>query len=238
MIKKIATKALLWATEHNNAGITEFSLKVGADVNGRGRNGNTPLHFSVMSESQENVDALLRAGALPNLKDDEGIVPLHHAVVANSEEISVTLTKTLLKAGADPNIPAPHSGAPIHWAIGKGRKHIADVLLKGGCNPNIPNHYGETPLHQAAEMQDKDVLDLLLRSGANPHARENDGRTPLEYAVESVKAKTEGREPDREIVSMLERAEASSISATDKALSRHEPLRQDATPEHEDERTR
>lgn len=54
-------------------------VRHGADVNQRGIDGMTPLHFAAMELNEPIIPVLLAAGADPNSIDDRGCTPLTYA---------------------------------------------------------------------------------------------------------------------------------------------------------------
>lgn len=78
----------------------EFLLVELNDVNQKGMTGDTLLHAAVVAGSLEDVDLLLRSGALVNAIGDLGSTPLHYAASRGLSEI----IRKLLQSGADRNI--------------------------------------------------------------------------------------------------------------------------------------
>ncbi len=67
------------------------------DVNSRGRNGETPLHWMAVLGDANAIRLLLDAGADVSSPDDEGNTPLHVAVKWRQTEAA----RVLLERGAD-----------------------------------------------------------------------------------------------------------------------------------------
>ncbi|KAJ2777047.1 palmitoyltransferase akr1, partial [Coemansia interrupta] len=59
------TTALMWAAYQRKQNIMEFLLRCGADINAHNNEGDTPLHFGMMSTAADIVDTLLAQGADP-----------------------------------------------------------------------------------------------------------------------------------------------------------------------------
>ncbi|KAF2070487.1 hypothetical protein CYY_008198 [Polysphondylium violaceum] len=77
----------------------QLFLKKGVDVNAQNKNGETPLHKSIMNSSVRllMVNLLLEAGGEVNVLNYRGESPLHFAVYLGRED----LVSVLVKAGAD-----------------------------------------------------------------------------------------------------------------------------------------
>jgi len=61
-------------------------VRLGADVNARGAEGATPLHWAADNGQPEAVRVLLQLRADPACADGKGILPLHRATVSGSLE--------------------------------------------------------------------------------------------------------------------------------------------------------
>ena len=82
------------------------------DPNTADREGRTPLHLAVQSDSPETVHYLLEAKAAPNAADKDGATALHYAASNRSPDV----TQRLLDAGADPNTADREGRTPIDVA--------------------------------------------------------------------------------------------------------------------------
>jgi ankyrin repeat protein len=87
---------LLWAIENANAAAIDELLKVGADPNKAGENGESPLMVAVTFKSAPTVAKLIAAKADVNAKDRSGYTALRYAR-ENEDEAMVEM---LVKAGA------------------------------------------------------------------------------------------------------------------------------------------
>lgn len=98
----------------------------------RGWRGEVPsLVLAVHAEREEEVSALLAAGADVNAADGDGITPLMAAAMSGS----LTLARTLLAAGADTracNIWGMSAQAIARW---HGYEALAELLGDEACRP-------------------------------------------------------------------------------------------------------
>jgi ankyrin repeat protein len=90
---------LLYAAGSGTEEQIDRALSQGADVNGPGVAGITPLIVASCSGHTYLVRALVARGADPNLSLRAGLCPLYSAVIANDGEI----VDVLIASGADPN---------------------------------------------------------------------------------------------------------------------------------------
>ena len=95
--RDVTSKLLKIAKDGNEQAITGL-LNSGADIQGRSKDGSTPLHIAAYYENTDGVQTLLGAGADIQALSEDGSTPLHDAGVENGTGGSVTL---LLVAGAN-----------------------------------------------------------------------------------------------------------------------------------------
>lgn len=168
------------------AALAELLLDYGADINRRGKNGQTP------------VVTALAFGYLDTAKllADRGATLSFEALAGLGRDIRAALAET--------------DGASRHAALALAAQHghsaIVEILLDAGEDPNRynpPGYHGHsTPLHQAVAGGHLDVVKLLVRRGARVDIRDSvyDG-TPLDWAIhlknesvaEYLRAGTPGR---------------------------------------------
>ena len=142
-------------------GIQEL-IKDGLDVNSKGNDGWTPLHWAVWNGNTELAKALIQAGAKVNTKDNGGLTPLHRAAYYNHTEVA----KALIEAGAQVDIKDNDGLTPLHRAVWGGGAELATALIQAGAQVNTKDNYSRTPLHWAKEFNHQAMIDLLLEHGA------------------------------------------------------------------------
>ena len=165
-------------------------IAAGADINARGDNGWTPLHWATINASNDDdddvlavVEALIAAGADVNARDDDGEPPLHEA-----SSPSPAVVEALIAAGADVNARDDGGETPLHEATKFDRyPAVIEVLLAAGADMNARDQYGRTPLHLAVnDIRAGATTRALLAAGANTEARDEDGNRPLHTAAKYV----------------------------------------------------
>jgi ankyrin repeat protein len=72
----VSGTALHRAAGSGSCAVVECSVKAGADVNAKGRDGRTALHWATGSDWASVVEVLLDAGADPHWKSHDGWTPL------------------------------------------------------------------------------------------------------------------------------------------------------------------
>ena len=198
--------ALCQAAADNDLPTLQRLVDAGADVNGVGKDDNTPLIRAVFKNRLEAAQFLLDHGAQVDKPRLPGwnYTPL---CLVNS----VPMAELLKKYGADVHAKLYERDESIltyvaEWAkadvvawflkqgldakmIGDNKQNLlfglqdgatAEVLLEAGADPNLNDEFGRTPL---ADAQSAEVARALVRHGANLRPKLKDGATLLEYAV-------------------------------------------------------
>ena len=140
--------------------ILSLLLEHGADLDGRGRYDETPLHRT--SRNGKFLDAgryLLDRGADVNARNFNGYVPLVYAV----EEGLVEFARMLLERGAGINIQDNVGLTPLHWAVRSRKIQTVRLLLEHGADVDALDNRVKTPSQYAGQG---DIAELLFEYGA------------------------------------------------------------------------
>src|SRR5262245_37235604 len=160
--------SLVDAARNGDAARVQALLRQRIDVNLRGVDGSTALHWAANREDVEMVDVLLRAGADVKATNRHGVSPLSLAALKGHAAI----IERLLKAGADPNTALPEGETALMTAARTGRIDAVRVLIEHGANVQAKEQVREqTALMWAAAQGHTDVVQLLIRGGADTRAR-------------------------------------------------------------------
>lgn len=140
-------------------------LEGGADVNGRDKDGNTPLLLASLYAGPDCVKLLLQKGADPNAANNVGATPLIRAATSPAK------VRLLLAAGARVQVRTTDLGnTPLILAARRnGNSETVKLLLDRGADAREANQVGVTPILAAAASGDVETAKLLLDKGANPN---------------------------------------------------------------------
>ena len=112
----------------NKAQLVRLFLEHGADVNAKGANEWTPMHYAVYyGYSIEVVKLLIEHGADVNAKNLRGDTPLHSVAF---HDYNGEMTKWLLISGADLHIRNNNNQTPLDYArnVFRGPEKVAALL--------------------------------------------------------------------------------------------------------------
>jgi len=117
-------RALIDAVYAGNVEAVKQHLDAGTDVNAKGEEGLTPLHWAAYGGHKETTELLIAEGADVNANDRGGSTPLLGAAYRGHKEIA----QLLIAKGADVNAKSGSGETPLDLAKGE----TADLLRKHG----------------------------------------------------------------------------------------------------------
>lgn len=170
----------------DNPELIAVMLDAGADVDGRSRGGQSPLHSAAYGGGPGVIAALAAAGAEVDVRDGRDQTPLHRAI----ERKNPANVAALIEAGADVHALVQDGDTPLHMVAKWPRRFggrdddprpdtlMVVALVAAGADINARNDHGETPLHVAARTRHRPVADKLRALGADPVAADGMGRAP------------------------------------------------------------
>ncbi|WP_374699490.1 ankyrin repeat domain-containing protein [Wolbachia endosymbiont (group A) of Limnophora tigrina] len=148
----------------------------GVDVNVRGLNGKTPLHYAVEINEFGMVALLLnRKNINPLITDDDG----KSALSCAREEILQALINH--KYGSEED-------SLLHLAAMLNEANAVRFLLDKGVNVNEQNALLHTALHLAAGAGNEEIVEILIREGnADKDILDARNHAAIHYAVNNKK---------------------------------------------------
>ncbi len=161
-----AVRDLARAAAAGNADAVAQARHAGANPNARGKEGLTPLFWSIMANNAAGVQALLQAGADPNmpmhLNNGKGFQWDEYPVVIAAKGKPAVL-KVLLENGGNPDSRS-HKLSALEAAI--SCLDCVKLLVKHGANVNLVLQ-GESAGFAAVATGEFDVVIYLLQHGYN-----------------------------------------------------------------------
>ena len=162
--------SLLYAMSYGDKETVALLIARGANVNGKGRLGRSPLH---LVRTTDIAASLISKGANVNAKDNNGWTPLHGAAFCRYHAI----VELLVAKGADVRAEDMEGRTPLHVTTAGD---TVELLIAQGANVNARDAAGLTPLHRTSQ---KETIQALLAHGADLNAKYGDGETALHMAV-------------------------------------------------------
>jgi ankyrin repeat protein len=138
--------------------VVELLIAHNADVNCKGQDEQTPLHFACRWGHLDIVKVLVDSGAQIDCKDRTGCMGGRTPLYATSWREHVEITKFLIRHGADINSKNDHGDTPLHNASWWGRLKVARILVEHGADASCKNNRGETPLDLASKGCSEDSV--------------------------------------------------------------------------------
>lgn len=145
--------------------MSSLLLRKDAPVDGRDKNGNTPLLAAAREGHEDIVRILLLFGAKLEAENEFKWTALHGACGHGHFGI----VKHLLKKKADLKTLDHNGKSPLHLAVFEQRLTVVEVLLQYRAEPNMADKDGDYPLHVAARQGSTEIMKSLLEAGATPN---------------------------------------------------------------------
>lgn len=165
-----ASEPLLDAARSANQADALQLLRDGAQANYQSNDGTSALHWAVLNDLPELVEALLDAHADPQSANRYGITPLYLA----AQNGSAAVIRLLLNAGASANEVGTEGETVLMTVARTGSVEAARALLEAGADVSAREHWhGQTALMWAAGYGHPAMIELLVRHGADVNATSN-----------------------------------------------------------------
>ena len=131
------------------------------DVNARGLDDMTALHWASRGGHSGIAQALLERGADVRIQDKKKWTSLRYALDKGHIEVA----RVLLKNGAETSPQGMDGWIPLCWASRHGHVEVARLLLEYDVDASLQDKHESTPLHLASEAGHVEVVRILLDYG-------------------------------------------------------------------------
>ncbi|XP_048247936.1 serine/threonine-protein phosphatase 6 regulatory ankyrin repeat subunit B-like, partial [Haliotis rufescens] len=145
------------------------------NVNIKGPEGSTPLHYACAVGNVSIVSYLLQEVVDISEQNKKGETGLHLACIYGNAEV---VTKLLQNKGII-HLKDNAGRTPLHRAAWQGDRVVVEVLLQNKANVDEKRQNGSTPLHDASGQGHRVVVEVLLKNKANVDEKDKEGSTPL-----------------------------------------------------------
>ena len=146
---------------------------LGANMNARDKNGNTPIFYAV---NLETADTLIKTGADIHIVNEDNRTALYKLLYDGKIDIVLSL----LSKGVDPHITDKHKNTLLHIASIKDAIFLAKTLIEQyEVDVNAKNKRLSTPVHLA---KTSGMVETLQSLGADIHTLDYKGRSALHRA--------------------------------------------------------
>lgn len=165
----------------DTAEISHFTTE---EVNASDQIGFKPIHYAVLTDNADMIDALVHQGAdikapVSILIESNSYSPLQLAAASDS----VVSAEMLIKYGAPVNEVNLKGESALHLAAQtEASTEMFDILIKHGASINLQDNEGDTALHQAIKEQEMDAVKTLLAHQADPYIKNHQGESSFDLA--------------------------------------------------------
>jgi ankyrin repeat protein len=150
------------AVSTNDLNLIDILLAHGADINGAGEDGTTPLWTAVGWDGANTTSYLIDKGADVNRANDSGVTPLMIATACKD----VSILQALLQHGTKLETTDKEGCTALMYACRDNVTPAVRFLVSQGANVNVVDAHGETALTYAGDRGNTRLVNLLKEAGA------------------------------------------------------------------------
>ncbi len=156
------------AVKSGNLNMVQRLIERECDVNAKGENDMTPLHYAAHQGHSDVVRILIERGADVNAREQDNGTPLHYAAMEGFLEI----VRLLIEQGADIHAVTREDITALHMAImgydvvERRNLAIGELLIEKGADVDVSDAVGLTPLELARMQGPTEFVRILREAGA------------------------------------------------------------------------
>jgi hypothetical protein len=129
LIAPVSAGSLLATARTGNSKHTDQIPELGTDVQQRGQQNETALHWMAFHGNEAMVKRLITSGADINARVKKGSTPLHLAAYKGH----INVARLLVARRARVNIRTHDGSTPLDWALRNGNREVAELLITNGA---------------------------------------------------------------------------------------------------------
>lgn len=171
---------------------TTMLLNLGAGINARDKEGNTPLHAALAGladglADRAYIDFLVGKGADIALRNDLEDSPFVVSIKMGNFDLAETWARSLVGSGRAEMVE--RAVYDVSWAPPElasqvaAMKKVLDGLKKHGANASYQDDDGQFPLLIAASTNQEDLVNALIEMGVDVNQRNHDGEVAAFHSV-------------------------------------------------------
>jgi hypothetical protein len=165
----VPADSLLEITRTGKSRQMEHILELRTDVNQRGQQNETALHWMAFHGNDAMVRKLIAAGADVNVRASNGSTPLHLAAYKGH----INVTRILIAGNAGVNIQTRDGITPLDWALRKDNREVAEFLISTGAKAGSSlTDAASTPRRSERKLEDlphfSSLQPILARQRPRP----------------------------------------------------------------------
>lgn len=151
-------------------------IEKGADLDVLDKDGNAPIHHSIVKCHIGILQKLTEAKANVNMRNEEGKSPVYLATELDQDEFVMIL----ISFNANVGLSDENKVTPLHIAADHCNLNLVTALIKAGAPINAVDVDKNSPLHFGSQKMNKKIVEALINSGADTKLMNSKGLTPLQ----------------------------------------------------------
>jgi len=165
----------------------ELLVRAGADVNRKGKFGDSPLIFAAAYANYDMAKFFIENGADVNVQASDGLTPL----LAATRGPNNLVLPLLIESGANLTV-ADISGNSVldHAVRNEEVSNVKRLVGLDGVDLNCMNETGRCPLYEAIHRKLSDMVEVLLENGADYRLVDDNGWGMLHWLASAPDPKT------------------------------------------------
>ncbi|KAL7636590.1 UNVERIFIED_CONTAM: hypothetical protein RMT77_013367 [Armadillidium vulgare] len=174
--------AICLSVRNNDLNMVKLLIGLGASVNQRDSNGESPLHITCEHGYFTIAKLLLDNRADVQCKNKNGQTPIHLAAKMGRTD----MVNVLISYGASLNKTDNLGRTPLHYAAAINYSAVVRVLLEAGADAKVIDKHGNTALHFAADsvgMNSEGIVYLCTTYPLAALRANQQSKTPLHIVV-------------------------------------------------------